>query len=96
MTMNSNKTFGEIMGPMLLDLENAIHAYDAEVKTKPNYPSDALRSAAVIFISVLMDKMYDLMEAEEMPHEDRLNMAFKCGTEIHNIIKVYANIDLHE
>jgi len=43
-----------------------------------------------------MDKMYDLMEREDMPITDKLKMAEQCGKDIHRIIKVYTDIDVHE
>lgn len=64
--------------------------------TKHNYPDKALQSAAVIMMDVLMSKMFDLQERENMPFDDRCKMATKCGEEIRKLIKTYADIDMHE
>jgi hypothetical protein len=96
MVESNEKTFGEKLAPILEDLQRAINSFDVIVKDKPCYPNSAVYSSAAIFISVIMDKMYDLMEREDMPITDKLKMAEQCGKDIHRIIKVYTDIDVHE
>lgn len=47
-------------------------------------------------MSVIMDKMWELQELEQIDMKDRGNMALKCGEELRLIIKKYTDIDTHE
>lgn len=86
---------GEKLSPILLEMEAAILEFDASIGIKPDYSMDAFRATTKIFMSVLMDKIWELQEAEEIETSDRLTMAFQCGAELRNIIKKYTNIDTH-
>jgi hypothetical protein len=88
------ESFGKVMSPILLDVEAAIADYTTQVGTKPNYDKYALRSATNIFISVLMDRVWELQEKEEMDLDTRTKMAVKCGEEVKKIVKVYTDIDM--
>lgn len=88
------ESFGKIMSPILLDVELAIADYTTQVGKKPNYDKHALRSATNIFISTLMDRVWELQEKEEMDLEIRNKMAKKCGEEVKKIVKVYTDIDM--
>ena len=88
------ESFGKIMSPILLDVELAITDYTKQVGNKPNYDKHALRSATNIFISVLMDRVWELQEKEEMDLDIRNKMAMKCGEEVKKLVKVYTDIDM--
>lgn len=81
---------GKRLSPILVEIEETLWEANG---IKPDFTPEATRAACKIFITVLMDKMFDLQEQEEMPIEDRENMAIKLGTEIRNLVKTYANID---
>ena len=93
---NRSALFGELMSPVLLDIESAIHEFTIGKYGKPHYSAAALRSAAVIFTSVLMDKIWELQDREDMSLDIRKKMAQKCGEDIRKLVKVYTDIDTHE
>lgn len=88
------ESFGKVMSPILLDVELAITDYTSQVGNKPNYDKHALRSATNIFISVLMDRVWELQEKEEMDLDTRNKMAVSCGEEVKKLVKVYTDIDM--
>lgn len=87
--------FGELMSPVLLDIESAIHEFTVGGYGKPCYKKEALRSATVIFTAVLMDKIWELQDKEDMDMEIRRQMAQKCGEEVRKLVKVYTDIDTY-
>lgn len=84
---------GKKLTPILNELEACIIEHKG---IKPNYDSSALRSASQIFIDVVMDNMFDLQEAENIPLEERSAMALKCGGEIRKLLKTYCNVDSYD
>jgi len=90
------ESFGKIMSPILLDVEVAVAEYGKIVGSKPNYEKYALRSAINIFVSVLMDRVWELQEKEEMDIETRNKMAKSCGEEIRRIVKIYTDLDTYD
>lgn len=88
------ESFGKVLSPILLDVELAISDYTTQVGAKPNYDKYALRSATNIFISVLMDRVWELQEKEEMDLETRNKMAISCGEEVKRLVKVYTDINM--
>ena len=88
----------EAIEDIILDLEGAIIEYNsiADAIPQPKFSDDTLRAATCIFMTVLMDKMWDLQEDENLDIEDRLNMARKAGQDIRQLIKTYTGIDSHD
>lgn len=86
---------GEKISPILVNLEIALIEFE-EHAVKPNYTREGFRAALHIFMSALMDKMFELQQEEKMPMEDALNMAESAGFELSKLIKVYTNIDTAE
>jgi hypothetical protein len=84
---------GKNLTPILNELEATILEFKGN---KPNYGDSALRSASQIFIDVVMDKMFDLQESENIPLEERSVMAKKCGLEIRKLLKTYCNVDSYD
>jgi hypothetical protein len=87
---------GKILSPTLLEIETALIEFELSSKSKPEYSNEGFRAAIKIFMSVLMDKMFDLQKNEDLDMEDRINMAEKAGKEIRSFIKTYTNIDTYE
>ena len=63
---------------------------------KPNYSNRDFMNAMIIFQSAIMCKMFELQNSENIDFEDRLKMAYRCGIEIHNLIKIYTGLDTHK
>lgn len=86
-------TVGESIQDVLFEIENLIIERDAANPTPPIYPDAALRSSLKILMSVIMDRMWKLQEAESIDFQTRCNMAQKCGEEMRQLIKTYTGID---
>ena len=84
---------GAKLSPILEEIEAVIIEFDCNRNIKPNYSETAIRASSKIFISVLMDKMWELQEDENMPLPERSAMAHECGSAIRQIIKTFCNID---
>ena len=74
--MNRNQfgepAFGEKLAPILKDIETAIWEHNANFEgERPLYPDEAMRSAACIFIDVLIDRMFAKQEKDGKPLKAR-------------------------
>lgn len=89
---------GQKLSPILCEIETALWEFEAHADggVKPEYTIDAFRAAAKIFMSVLMDKMWELQHDESIDMKVRENMALKAGNDFRNLIKTYTNIDTHD
>jgi len=84
---------GKKLSQILLELELALWEFESRYGSKPNYSKDAFRAATKIFMSVLMDKIWELQEGEKISMGDRLNMVQKAGDDLGNLIKTYTDLD---
>ena len=89
------QTIGQKISPILIEVENTLWEFEEYRGTKPDFPIEALRAAAKIMMAVLMDKMYELQDKENMPQEQREEMASSAGNEFRKLIKTYTGIDTH-
>jgi len=87
---------GQKISPILKEIEETIWEFEAHKGTKPEYTTEGFRGGIKIFMSVLMDKMWELQEDEDIDMEDRENMATQCGNDVRDLIKKYTNIDSRE
>ncbi|HAS91577.1 MAG TPA: hypothetical protein DCS12_04835 [Clostridiales bacterium] len=87
---------GKKLSPILLEIEQALNEFEYYKGTKPEFTNEALRAATKIFMSVLMDKMFDLQIKEKMTHKSAYEMATVAGEELRRLIKIYTDIDTHE
>lgn len=86
-------TFGEKISPVLVEIEGAILDFEVAEIGKPDYSQDAFRAAMRIFMSAMLDKVWELQENENMGMANRCAMAEKLGNELRQIVKTYTNID---
>jgi hypothetical protein len=87
---------GQKLQPILNELEGTIIEFNAFDGSKPNYPPESLRSATMIFMSVLMDKIWEVQEFDKMDFEDREVMAIRAGEDIRKLIHTYTGLDSHD
>lgn len=87
---------GKELSPILQELEDALWFHEANNGDKPCYSNEGFRASCKIFISAVMDKMWDLQEKEGLDIEIRQEMAANCGKEIKKLIQVYTDIDTFE
>lgn len=62
-------------------------------ESKPNYSNRDFMNAIIIFQTALVDKMYDVMQYDDMDLKDRLDMATQCGRDLRLLIYKYTNLD---
>lgn len=87
---------GKQISPILYEIENVLWDFEENGGLKPEYGKDGFRAAIKIFMSVIMDKMWELQEVESLSIEDRCNMANKVGEDIRKLVKTYTDIDTHD
>lgn len=96
MQVDNQNQFGQIVSPILKSLSDEILIFNAEVGLKPNWPQGSLEDACIIFMSVFMDKIWDLQEKENWDMKTRENAAEKAGAELRSLIKTYTGINMWE
>ena len=87
---------GEKISPILAEIEDTLWEFEANAGIKPSYTEEGFRAAIKIFMSVMMDKIWELQEDEKISMEDRMKMVEKCGQDVRNIVKTYTDIDTHD
>lgn len=65
-------------------------------RIKPNYTNRDFMNIVIVFQSAMMDKLFEVMNFDNMALEDRLLMAEKCGLDLKDFIFKYTNIDTHK
>lgn len=61
--------------------------------SKPNYSNQDFMNAVFIFMTALMDKMYDLQQSESIALEHRYEMTASAGEQLRQLIKTFTGID---
>ncbi len=87
------KSFGKNITPVLKELEMALWERESLTNDPIYFPDGALQAATKIFMSVIMDKMWEMQESENMPFDDRVKMGQSTGREIKKVIHTATNID---
>jgi hypothetical protein len=84
------KKLGQKLSPVLTEIADTVIE---NLGKKPNYEPTALKDVTHIFMDVVMDKMFDLQENENISLEDSSAMAVQCGEELREFIKKWCNVD---
>jgi hypothetical protein len=87
---------GKRISPILKEIEETLWEFEHNTAIKPEYTDDGFRGGIKIFMSVLLDKMWELQSNENIDIKDRENMAEKAGEDVRRIIKTYTDIDTHD
>ena len=88
--MTINEIHGNEIKNILVDVEKLMWMKSGQMI---DYGDDAFRASTVIFMTTLMDRMWVLQEKEDLPIEDRKNMAEKAGQELRKLVKTFTDID---
>lgn len=96
MKKDDKNIIGEKLSPILEELEKAIWSFEVYNLGKLNYTEDGFRASIKIFMSTLMDKIWELQEKEGMDIENRGKMVEKAGEDLRKLVKIYTDIDTHE
>jgi len=90
-----NKSIGGELSPILCEIEETLWEFEANNGMKPDFTIEGFRAATKIFMSVLMDKIWELQSDEKIDMQTRLDMAEKAGEDVRKLIKTYTDIDTH-
>jgi hypothetical protein len=90
------KTILKMKNPYEPILEELSLSFLSIAGTKLDYHDKSLFNATLIMQEVLMSKMYDLQEEEQIPMQQRAEMATKCGEELRKLIKTYTGLDTYK
>jgi hypothetical protein len=91
-----NMSIGEKISPILAEIENTLWEFEYHQGTKPGYTIEGFRAAIKIFMSVMMDKIWELQQDEKISMDDRIKMVEKCGYDVRDIVRIYTGIDTYE
>ena len=76
------------LSPILKEINDTLWEFEYyRPNTKPEYDSFSILHASKIFMSVLMDKMYELQQNEGIEIDDSCNMATALGEEMKKMVK---------
>lgn len=78
------------------ELEEIANSYLDQNGQKPNFSNRDFFNAILIFQTALMDKTFDNQNFDNMPLEQRLEMATKCGEDLRKLIHTYTGLDTHK
>lgn len=87
---------GKKISKHLIDIEDMLWKFEMNQGGKPEYTKDGFRAATKIFMSVLMDKIWELQDGEKIDMEDRMKMVGKAGEDLRKLIKTYTDIDTYD
>jgi len=88
---------GQRISPILEEIEMALLEFEVNLPgRKVQYTDAGFLASIKIFLTACQDKMWELMEKENMSMVDRENMATKLGEDIRKLIKTYCDIDTWE
>ncbi len=81
------------MNPYDQILEEIAKAMLETAEIKPNYSDEAMLNSCLIFQSVLMDKIYENQNYDNMDLKQRLEMVESAGKELRKLIHTYTGLD---
>jgi hypothetical protein len=87
---------GERLEPILCAIEDAIWEHELVLEKPIDFSNKSFRAIVKIFATAMMDKEWDLQEAEGIEMIDRETMAEECGREIRRLVKTFTNIDTQD
>lgn len=84
---------GIAISPLLERIENTLWLHEANQGDPPGYTMDGFRAIIKIFMSAMMDKMWELQVEEDLDLEDKKAMAESCGEDLRKLVHTYTGID---
>lgn len=87
---------GEKLSPILVEIEDTLWEFELTHAVRPEFTDEGFRAATKIFMAAMMDQMWVLMQAENVPLDARLKMVEKAGQDVSQLIKTYTDIDTHQ
>jgi len=88
---------GEKISPILIEIENVIWSFEANNPgIQCGFSREDFRASLKIFMANILEQMYALQKSDNMPQEQREQMALKCGEEIKKLVHTFTGIDTLE
>lgn len=87
---------GRAISPLMEQIEGALWLHEHQEGIPPGYTMDGFRAIVKIFMSAMMDKMYELQVKEDLDLEDKKAMAESCGEDLRKLVHTYTGIDTLE
>ncbi len=85
------------LSTILSEIEDVIWGHEADHPTERlNYSVFGFRGGIKIFMSVLMDKMWEKMERDMVPLPERLTLAEETGNRIRELVKELTDVDTRD
>jgi len=95
--MDIMEAIGKSISPTLIEMESNIWGFEYSNPDKQyKYTKEGFRGAMKIFMSGVMDKMWDYQEKNKMPQKDREKQATEVGQSIRTLVKKYTGIDSYD
>ena len=96
--MKTNKpSIGTRLSPLLIEIEASLWDFEySHPGDRPMYSIFGLRAALKIFMSTLLDAMWQKQEAKLVPQKEREKMATEAGQAIRQLVQKYIGIDTHK
>lgn len=88
---------GEKISPILIEIENVIWSFEANNPGIPcGFSREDFRASLKIFMTIIMEQMFAMQTADDMPQGQREEMALKCGEELKKLVHTFTGIDTLE
>jgi len=84
---------GKKISPILVEIEDTLLEFEANRGIKPHFTEEGFRASIKIFMSTMMDRMWDVQESDDMEFGNRKEMATRLGEELRTMVKTYTGID---
>ena len=81
------------ISPILKEIEDTLWEFENYSGEKPGYTPDGFRASIKIFMSALMDKMWELQDDESITMKSREDMAESAGNAVRSLVLTYTGID---
>ncbi|MBP9839974.1 MAG: hypothetical protein KBC44_03310 [Candidatus Pacebacteria bacterium] len=90
-----SKEYGKNISPIFEELSDALWEIDAREDNEPyEYGEFALNHATKIFMSVIMDKLWTRMQAQDLEPEEMEALTIKLGEGLKQLIRDTLHIDM--
>lgn len=90
------KSLGENIAPILTEIENTLWEREANTPGEMvKWPASATTATLKIFMSLFSERMFEMQAAENMPLQQRGEMAEALGSDIKKLVFTYTGIDTH-
>ena len=97
MKKKKEQTFGEVIGPALSQIEDAIiDFHEQHPGDKPDYSDDSLRAAVCVFMDVATERMFDYLTKLQLEKEDCLLFADNFANEFRYFVLKYCDVALEK